>query len=301
MMRCPRVLFLLQQFPVCGSAIAPPAPSCRRLLVSSVPNACRPRRGPAGAYTVSSFKPMTHQQVGRCEALVCSGCLPAVALVASSRCLPACRSCLQPCLWNWLRTNSPGAPPPQNTSLTVHGIGREQGALLGPQLCRLAQVLVRPPQCRTRRHRTPAACGCEPGRPGVHAVAHACLCCGPRHAASDPACLPACCCGCFAWQQGRAAARTTCMQARRACLTSALLALPLAALHAGWARALITQNVDRLHQKAGSAPVLELHGTTHEVVCLDCGRLSCRCGCRFFWWCDAFLNLTPIALLQHQY
>ena len=22
--------------------------------------------------------------------------------------------------------------------------------------------------------------------------------------------------------------------------------------------------------------MLELHGTTHEVVCLDCGRLSCR-------------------------
>ncbi|PRW58627.1 NAD-dependent deacylase SRT2 [Chlorella sorokiniana] len=46
--------------------------------------------------------------------------------------------------------------------------------------------------------------------------------------------------------------------------------------HAGWARALITQNVDRLHQKAGSPSALELHGTTHEVVCLDCGRLSCR-------------------------
>ena len=45
---------------------------------------------------------------------------------------------------------------------------------------------------------------------------------------------------------------------------------------AGWARALITQNVDRLHQKAGSPAALELHGTTHEVVCLGCGRLSCR-------------------------
>lgn len=33
---------------------------------------------------------------------------------------------------------------------------------------------------------------------------------------------------------------------------------------------LLTQNVDGLHQKAGSAPVLELHGNIHQVVCLDC-------------------------------
>ena len=34
--------------------------------------------------------------------------------------------------------------------------------------------------------------------------------------------------------------------------------------------ALITQNVDGLHQRAGSAGVLELHGNIHLVVCLDC-------------------------------
>lgn len=33
---------------------------------------------------------------------------------------------------------------------------------------------------------------------------------------------------------------------------------------------LLTQNVDGLHQKAGSGPVLELHGNIHHVVCLDC-------------------------------
>lgn len=32
----------------------------------------------------------------------------------------------------------------------------------------------------------------------------------------------------------------------------------------------ITQNVDGLHQKAGSRAVLELHGAIAEVVCLDC-------------------------------
>ncbi|MFP5391492.1 MAG: NAD-dependent protein deacetylase [Gammaproteobacteria bacterium] len=33
---------------------------------------------------------------------------------------------------------------------------------------------------------------------------------------------------------------------------------------------LLTQNVDGLHQRAGSDPVLELHGNIHRVVCLDC-------------------------------
>jgi len=34
----------------------------------------------------------------------------------------------------------------------------------------------------------------------------------------------------------------------------------------------ITQNIDGLHQQAGSSRVLELHGTAREVECLDCGR-----------------------------
>jgi NAD-dependent SIR2 family protein deacetylase len=33
---------------------------------------------------------------------------------------------------------------------------------------------------------------------------------------------------------------------------------------------LITQNVDGLHQRAGSGGVIELHGNIHGVVCLDC-------------------------------
>src|SRR3712207_1532200 len=41
----------------------------------------------------------------------------------------------------------------------------------------------------------------------------------------------------------------------------------------GRLRALLTQNVDGLHQAAGSSPelVLELHGTVHAVECLACG------------------------------
>ena len=39
---------------------------------------------------------------------------------------------------------------------------------------------------------------------------------------------------------------------------------------------LITQNVDGLHQRAGSRRVIDLHGRLDRVVCLDCGTTSDR-------------------------
>lgn len=39
----------------------------------------------------------------------------------------------------------------------------------------------------------------------------------------------------------------------------------------GAVRRLITQNVDGLHQRAGHANVIELHGSLRWVVCLECG------------------------------
>ncbi len=39
---------------------------------------------------------------------------------------------------------------------------------------------------------------------------------------------------------------------------------------------LITQNVDRLHTRAGSVRVIDLHGTYATVACLDCGQRSSR-------------------------
>lgn len=39
----------------------------------------------------------------------------------------------------------------------------------------------------------------------------------------------------------------------------------------GIVKAVITQNVDMLHQRAGSTRVLELHGSMEYVDCLDCG------------------------------
>jgi NAD-dependent deacetylase len=38
----------------------------------------------------------------------------------------------------------------------------------------------------------------------------------------------------------------------------------------GHLRAVVTQNTDGLHQRAGSTQVIELHGSSHGVVCLDC-------------------------------
>ena len=44
----------------------------------------------------------------------------------------------------------------------------------------------------------------------------------------------------------------------------------------GFVTGVITQNVDGLHQAAGSVHVLELHGTLAHVRCLSCGRLEKR-------------------------
>ena len=42
---------------------------------------------------------------------------------------------------------------------------------------------------------------------------------------------------------------------------------------AGKLTAVVTQNIDGLHQAAGSKNVLELHGSVHRNVCQHCGRV----------------------------
>ncbi|MCL1633455.1 NAD-dependent protein deacetylase [Luteimonas sp. SX5] len=44
----------------------------------------------------------------------------------------------------------------------------------------------------------------------------------------------------------------------------------------GGVSALVTQNVDGLHQRAGSAPVIDLHGRLDHVVCLFCDAVLAR-------------------------
>ncbi len=41
---------------------------------------------------------------------------------------------------------------------------------------------------------------------------------------------------------------------------------------AGKLKAIVTQNIDGLHQKAGSKEVLELHGSTLRNYCMSCGK-----------------------------
>ncbi|MGE5664850.1 MAG: NAD-dependent protein deacylase [Deltaproteobacteria bacterium] len=61
--------------------------------------------------------------------------------------------------------------------------------------------------------------------------------------------------------------------------------------HAGILRSVITQNVDGLHQAAGSRKVIEFHGNAEELVCIACWKRypsrakilegmppRCRCG-----------------------
>lgn len=51
----------------------------------------------------------------------------------------------------------------------------------------------------------------------------------------------------------------------------------------GKVKAVITQNIDNLHQDGGSKKVLELHGSLKRWYCLNCGKKSdrdfkCECG-----------------------
>jgi len=44
----------------------------------------------------------------------------------------------------------------------------------------------------------------------------------------------------------------------------------------GHVRSVITQNIDGLHQEAGSKRVIEFHGAHRKLVCLNCGRIYNR-------------------------
>lgn len=66
------------------------------------------------------------------------------------------------------------------------------------------------------------------------------------------------------WQRFRQAAPNLAHRALAACEERGLLS------------GVITQNVDGLHQAAGSRRVVELHGSLSEVSCLDCGAIEAR-------------------------
>jgi NAD-dependent deacetylase len=41
----------------------------------------------------------------------------------------------------------------------------------------------------------------------------------------------------------------------------------------GWVHAIVTQNVDRLHERAGSRAIVEVHGSIGTSSCLQCGTV----------------------------
>ena len=57
----------------------------------------------------------------------------------------------------------------------------------------------------------------------------------------------------------------------------------------GLVEAVITQNVDGLHQRAGSSDVLEVHGSIRSAVCLRCGAPTRR---------RAVLELLPLPVCE---
>jgi NAD-dependent deacetylase len=79
----------------------------------------------------------------------------------------------------------------------------------------------------------------------------------------------------------------------------------------GYLRAVITQNVDGLHQAAGSRDVIEFHGTFAWQRCFDCGsrcettrvdlsRIPPRCSCGGIYRpdCVFFGEMIPPHLLE---
>ena len=71
----------------------------------------------------------------------------------------------------------------------------------------------------------------------------------------------------------------------------------------GIVQAVITQNIDNLHKKAGSKNVIEIHGNIMEILCLACGReykapnvpegIPPRCSC------GGILNQIPFCLAKN--
>ncbi len=66
---------------------------------------------------------------------------------------------------------------------------------------------------------------------------------------------------------------------------------------AGIVRTVVTQNVDGLHQKAGSQAVVDLHGRLDQVVCLECGQILSRADLQelLLAWNPCYAALTASA------
>lgn len=71
----------------------------------------------------------------------------------------------------------------------------------------------------------------------------------------------------------------------------------------GKLKAVITQNIDGLHQAAGSRNVLELHGSTLRNFCMDCGRaygVDCITGSQTVPRCECGGIVKPDVVLYEE-
>ena len=72
---------------------------------------------------------------------------------------------------------------------------------------------------------------------------------------------------------------------------------------AGKLKAVITQNIDNLHQMAGSKVVMELHGSVHRNICRKCGRvygMEYVLGCKGIPVCECGGEIKPDVVLYEE-
>ena len=65
----------------------------------------------------------------------------------------------------------------------------------------------------------------------------------------------------------------------------------------------VTQNIDGLHQKAGSSEVIELHGSVHRNYCTKCGKfydVTAVTGCVGIPRCDCGGTIKPDVVLYEE-
>jgi len=71
----------------------------------------------------------------------------------------------------------------------------------------------------------------------------------------------------------------------------------------GKLKAIITQNIDGLHQQAGSKNILELHGSVHRNYCMRCGKLynvDAIVNCKGVPKCDCGGTIKPDVVLYEE-
>ncbi len=72
---------------------------------------------------------------------------------------------------------------------------------------------------------------------------------------------------------------------------------------AGKLKAVLTQNIDGLHQKAGSKEVLELHGSVHRNYCMKCRKfypVETIVESKGIPWCDCGGMIKPDVVLYEE-